>query len=130
MKTTRTILSIALVALTTTLFARIDEPNADCNCCPNEVELIMEQDQGLENWMVEPFDGGKLEVNMTLENWMMSPFEASLDTDVVMENWMVEPFEASIDKELSLEEWMTLPFESSIEEEQLRVESWMAASWI
>ena len=93
MKTTRTILSIALVALTTTLFARIDEPNADCNCCPNEVELIMEQDQGLENWMVEPF-------------------------------------EASIDKELSLEEWMTLPFESSIEEEQLRVESWMAASWI
>jgi len=130
MKTTKTILSIALVALTTSLFARISEPEADCNCCPNEVELIMEQDLNLETWMSVPFEESLLEAEISLVNWMVTPFEASLDAELVLENWMVAPFETSLDGELILENWMTVPFKSSLENEQLQVESWMADSWI
>ncbi|MEN8203152.1 MAG: hypothetical protein ABFS28_11195 [Bacteroidota bacterium] len=130
MKTTKTILSIALLALTSSLFARIAEPEAYCNCCPNEVELIMELDLNTEGWMSEPFAGSALEPEITLENWMVAPFEASLEADLALENWMVAPFESDTDEELTLENWMIVPFKSSIENDQLEFESWMADSWI
>ena len=44
MKTSKTILSLALIALTSSLFARIAEPEANCSCCPTEVEVVVEQD--------------------------------------------------------------------------------------
>ncbi len=52
MKTIKTLLTIVLVALTTTLFGRIGEPEVDCNCCPEEI--FMDQDLSMENWTVEP----------------------------------------------------------------------------
>jgi len=132
MKTIKTIFSIALIALTSSLFARLSEPEAGCNCCPADVvtDVVIEMDLHMENWMSIPFEGNALETEMAVENWMLSPFEASLETDLALENWMLVPFESSLDKELALEHWMLVPFESSIENEELQLESWMAATWI
>ena len=105
MKISKIVLSIALVALTTTVFGRIAEPEADCNCCP--ADIFMDQDLIVENWMIEPF-------------------EASIENDLAMEQWMTEPFEAYFESELSLESWMIIPFESA---ENIEVEQWMAAAW-
>ena len=105
MKITKTLLTLALVALTTTLFGRIGEPEVDCNCCP--AEIFMDQDISVENWMIEPF-------------------ESSFENDLAMEEWMSEPFEVYFESELSLESWMVTPFEST---ENVAVEQWMAAAW-
>ncbi len=105
MKTIKTLLTIVLVALTTTLFGRIGEPEVDCNCCPEEI--FMDQDLSMENWMIEPF-------------------ESSFENDLAMEEWMSEPFEVYFESELSLESWMLTPFEST---ENVVVEQWMAAAW-
>ena len=105
MKISKLILSIALVALTTTVFGRIAEPEADCNCCP--ADIFMEQDLSVENWMIEPF-------------------ESSVESDLAMESWMSVPFDAYFESELSLESWMTTPFEVV---EETVVEEWMAAAW-
>ena len=105
MKISKIVLSIALVALTTSVFGRIAEPEADCNCCP--ADIFMDQDLIVENWMIEPF-------------------EASIENDLAMEQWMTEPFEAYFESELSLESWMIIPFESA---ENIEVEHWMAAAW-
>lgn len=105
MKISKLILSIALVALTATVFGRIGEPEADCNCCPSDI--FMEQDLGVENWMIEPF-------------------ESSFENDLAMESWMSEPFDAYFENELSMESWMTTPFEVV---EETVIEEWMAAAW-
>ena len=105
MKTIKLFLTITLVALTTSLFGTITDPNADCNCCPND--LVIEQEMDLEGWMIEPF-------------------EASIEYELALENWMAVPFEASIDGDLLLESWMTTPFDTT---EELLVEEWMAVAW-
>ena len=105
MKTTKALLSIALIALTTTLFGRIGEPEADCNCCPTE--LIMDQDIAIENWMIEPF-------------------ESNIESELALESWMSEPFKDYFESEPSMEAWMVIPFEST---ENVVVEQWMAAAW-
>jgi len=107
MKTTKIILSIALVALTSNIFGRIVEPEAGNDCCPTD--LVIEQE-------------------MDLEKWMVAPFEASLETDLALENWMVAPFEASVEEELTMENWMAVPFE--ISDQQLYLDCWTAASRI
>jgi len=85
MKTIKLFLSITLVALTTSLFGTITEPNADCNCCPNDV--VIEQEMDLEGWMIEPF-------------------EASIDGDLLLESWMTTPFDTT--EELLVEDWMAV----------------------
>ena len=107
MKTLKTILTIVLVALTTTVFGRIGEPEEECNCCPNEV--VLEEDLSMESWMAEPFESDSIEVIVALEPWMSLPFEANFESELV------------------LEYWMTIPFESS---EDIGIEQWMAAAWI
>ena len=130
MKTTKTILSLALIVLSSSLFARIAEPEANCNCCPTDVEVVLEQDMSLETWMSVPFEESVLEAEINLVNWMVTPFEASLDADLVLETWMADPFESSLDGELPLETWMSVPFKSTLDNEQLQLESWMADAWI
>ena len=99
MKTTKLYLSIALVALTITSFAKTSESS----------DLAMEQDLFLESWMASPFES------------------AAIDNELVLENWMTSPFEMGIEIEgLQLECWMTTPFEVT---EDRGVEVWMAASW-
>ena len=105
MKISKLILSIALVALTTTVFGRISEPEEDCNCCPSDI--FMEQDLSVENWMIEPF-------------------ESSVETNLTMESWMSVPFDAYFESELSMESWMTSPFKTA---EEPVLEQWMAAAW-
>jgi hypothetical protein len=83
MKTTITLLSIALLALTTTLFGRMGEPEADCNCCPEEI--FMDQDLSMEEWMSEPFEV-YFESELSLESWMLTPFESTENVEV--EQWM------------------------------------------
>ena len=123
MKTTKTFLTIALVALTTTLFGRIGEPEADCNCCPPEV--IMDQVLSVENWMIETFENS-FENELALEGWMSSPFEVGMDSDQTLEYWMSLPFDTDAEAELFVESWMTSPFKTA---EEPLVEQWMAAAW-
>jgi len=106
MNITKTILSLTLLALTSSLFARTGEPEADCTCCPSDIEVVLEQDMSLETWMGVPFEESVLEAEIDLVNWMVTPFEASIDTDLMLETWMVEPFEPGLDGELTLENWM------------------------
>lgn len=105
MKISKLILSITLVALATTVFGRITEPEADSYCCP--ADIFMEQDLSVENWMIEPF-------------------EPSVEIDLAMESWMSEPFDTYFENELSLETWMTTPFETVGE---TVIEDWMATAW-
>ena len=100
MKTKSLILSFALVALTTTLFA--NEPTVNAQSA--ESELVIE-------W------------------WMTAPFENSLsESELFIESWMTAPFENAITEEkLAIESWMTSPFEVV---ESIEVENWMAAAWI
>jgi len=123
MKISKLILSIALVALTTTLFGRLGEPEADCNCCPPGV--FMDQDLSLENWMATPFDAN-FESELLLEGWMNLPFEVGMDSDLTQEYWMLLPFDREAEAELFVEAWMTSPFKTV---EEPVVEQWMAASW-
>ena len=123
MKTTKTFLTIALVALTTTVFGRIAEPEADCNCSP--AEIFMDQVLSVENWMIETFENS-FENELTLEGWMSLPFEVGMDGDLTHEYWMSLPFDTEAEAEFFVESWMTSPFKTA---EEPVVEQWMAAAW-
>lgn len=124
MKTTKTLLTIALVALTTTLFGRIGEPEEDCNCCPSE--LFADQEMSTEEWMTEPF-ASSFEVDIRLESWMAKPFDSDFETVVALEEWMSLPFESSFEPELAVESWMKTPFDTT---EEIKLEWWMATAWL
>lgn len=63
------------------------------------------------------------------EAWMTSPFEASLpEARINVESWMLTPFDSGLtENKLSVESWMTTPFET---DDNIEVESWMTTTWI
>ena len=179
MKTTKLILSIALVALTTTSFGQLssikerlfnkqnnkveyitaeysnnessrietwmhdlhswasnrasrtsfEAPVVTRAIFIEHVEVIYEEELGLENWMATPFECCVGDEVLSLESWMTTPFKSEFaEEELCMETWMVAPFESTIvDEELILESWMTAPFEIA---EVIEVEEWMTAAWI
>jgi hypothetical protein len=62
-----------------------------------------------------------------LESWMSTPFEADFAGEgLFLESWMAVPFEIEVDEEeLYMESWMTEPFDTEVAEEELSLESWM-----
>ncbi len=125
MKTTKLLISIALVALTALSYGRIAENNNRRD--NNTAEMIVEQELVMENWMAVPFGNSDLESDLDLEHWMAVPFEIGDENkDLCLENWMSVPFVAnSIENDLCLENWMMIPFETTRDN---KAESWMASS--
>ena len=74
-----------------------------------QVDLVYEEQLGIESWMVIPFEFGVVEEKYGLESWMTTPFENSL-----------------AEEEISLDPWMTIPFESN---EEIEIEDWMVSAW-
>lgn len=107
MKTTKLILSIALVALTVTSFGRIGEPS-----------IVNENDMVVESWMLSPFEA--MENDLVLECWMSKAFDIA-ERDLAIENWMTTPFD-ELDEPLTLEDWMIKPFATDV----LALETWMS----
>lgn len=124
MKTTKTLLTIALVALTSTLFGRMGDPETDCNCCPTVI--FIDQDLGIEEWMTQPFDAS-VEYEMIVESWMVKPFDSDFESQLAMEDWMSMPFDSGFEAELTVESWMLTPFNAN---EKIELEWWMATTWL
>lgn len=125
MKTTKLLISIALVALTALSYGRIAENNTRDNY--NSAEMIVEQELVIENWMTVSFENSASDNDLYLEHWMAVPFGSSdLESDLDLEHWMTVPFVAkSIENDLCLENWMMIPFETTRDN---KAESWMASS--
>ncbi len=60
-----------------------------------QVEIIYEDELGMENWMTVPFESSVLENELVLESWMAEPFETGLEEELSIESWMTAPFEAA-----------------------------------
>ena len=69
-----------------------------------------------------------METEIDLEPWITEPFETNYhEAELSVEPWMTEPFEISYQEaEPSMESWMTRPF---MLEEELQVEDWMLSAW-
>ncbi|MCK5138007.1 MAG: hypothetical protein KAR19_19640 [Bacteroidales bacterium] len=73
------------------------------------VEVVYEDELGLESWMSAPFECDICESEFLLESWMTTPFESSVvENELCLESWMTAPFEAAED--IEIEEWMTAAF--------------------
>ena len=95
----------------------------------DQVEIVYEDELGLESWMFAPFECDVCESELFLESWMTAPFESSVvENELVLESWMAEPFEIGFaEEELGIESWMTAPFEAA---EEIEIEEWMTAAFI
>ena len=74
------------------------------------VEVVYEEELGLEIWMTNSFECSGTEDALFLEAWMEAPFANN-----------------QIDESLNIENWMIIPFEVT---ESIEMESWMTATWI
>lgn len=145
MKTSKAIISIALVTLATTSFGLQNRWSNRSQVTAYLVsEKTYEEDTGLEAWMTTPFvvslpaaemttnpEAPLAEEEITLESWMAIPFQAAFyEAELVMEEWMSVPFEhETMDGEMVLETWMTLPFTyPGLEEGEVEMEEWMVAA--
>ena len=138
MKTTKLILSIALVALATTSFAQhifniervspkqyhqIAHFSADKNPENNQIEIWMHDLQGRASKKVSWDVYEAPDVTRTL---FVEQVEVIYEVVLGLESWMTAPFENDIaEEELFLESWMVAPFENTIVDEELILESWM-----
>ena len=146
MKTTKTIIIFALIALATTCFAqqRLEQinPSAEDFAIQTMAYHSASKEITFEKSEIERTEARlaalalhtsqvvliyAIESGMKL--WINPPVEADMENEnMEMESWMIEPFytEEANDK-LKLETWMSAPFES---EELLEIEDWMiAAIW-
>lgn len=140
MKTTKLILSIAMIALATTSFAQhifniervspkqyhqIAHFSADKNPENNQIEIWMHDLQGRASKKVSWDVYEAPDVTRTL---FVEQVEVIYEEVLGLESWMTAPFESNLaEEELYVEPWMTAPFENDIAEEELFLESWMVA---
>jgi len=143
MKTSKIILSIVGIALTSITFGQLLSQNGR-GILYNTLSYNSDSDH-LERHLYEfperraygdqfeapvpsLFYFEPMEKDIDLEPWMTEPFEISyFEEDLTLEPWMTEPFEISYyEAEPSIEPWMTRPF---VLEEELQVEEWMLSSW-
>ena len=125
MRTTKLLLSIALVALAATLYGITSSFVAEF--AAGTTEVVHEEALDMEYWMSSPFQVSLKGSDLVMEDWMSDPFRSShKESDLVMEDWMSVPFRSSLtENELLMENWMSTPFETDTEEEALTLESWM-----
>ncbi|MGW8314387.1 MAG: hypothetical protein ACWGNV_02215 [Bacteroidales bacterium] len=139
MKKLNIILSIALVALTTAIWAQ--EPTlkkhllpdhsmqaqvitADYRSNQNGVEAFIHR---LQDWLSQPqaergyYENPEVSMSFFFEN-----AEVIYESGSNVETWMEVPFEEQLDEELvTLEDWMTLPFDDAGAEVSPELEAWM-----
>lgn len=139
MKTTKLILSIALVALVTTSFGQLSLkerifPNrnqevayftADYKTETSKIENWMHD---LRSWAVERNSGNTSDTPVVLGTIKLVQAEVVYEETMAVERWMSAPFGIGLaEEELDLESWMITPFSGSIAEEPIQLESWMAS---
>ena len=138
MKTTKLILSIALVTLTATSFGQLSNFKErmfakrnntvaiyTANYTSNEsrVESWMHD---LRSWASDRIAKEEPEAPIVIESFVIESAEVVFEEELSMENWMSAPFETNVYEEaLTLESWMSAPFETGVYEEALSLESWM-----
>ena len=113
MKTTRYLLSLGMLALTTVNIAQFasiadrifpDRTNqfyytiADYEINKiSRIDAVYEEEQGLENWMTAPFGSALVEEAVEIESWMTAPFGSALVEEAVeIESWMTAPFGSAL----------------------------------
>lgn len=140
MKTTRLIVSIALVALATTAFGqRSSLKERLFKKQKSEVEYISanydsRQEGRIEGWMHDlkswsesRNQGDASDAPLVCRTILCAQVEVVFDEEIVLERWMGSAFESGLaEEELFLESWMAVPFESGLSEEELCMEAWMA----
>ncbi len=120
MKTTKLILSIALVALATAAMG--------------QRTLLMEQSQPNQNDQVAYFTANASE-HSNIDIWRYDTEGGTskkvswivYEAPVVTRTIFVQQAEILYEEDISTEKWMTAPFESSVAEEELHLESWMTS---
>ncbi|MEN8226529.1 MAG: hypothetical protein ABFS38_00135 [Bacteroidota bacterium] len=150
MKTTKLILSIALVALATTSFGQLSSnKERSFNKQNHKVKYLTtdycsKESSRIESWM---HDLRSWSNNRAYRNTYIAPVvtrtirieqaDVLYEEDLGLENWMTTPFECCVndesgfaEEELSMEIWMITPFESSNFEEELILESWMTTPFL
>jgi len=66
----------------------------------SQVEVIYENESGLEDWMSVPFEFTRDEEDLSLEPWMTKPFHSIAEIDELkLESWMATPFECGASEE-------------------------------
>ncbi len=65
-------------------------PVVSCTYMMDQVEIIYEDEIGLESWMTVPFETGLEDEELNLESWMTAPFEAA--EEIKIEEWMTAAF--------------------------------------
>lgn len=130
--------SIALVALTTAIWAQ--EPTlkkrlipdhsmqaqvitADYRSDHNGVDAFIHR---LQDWLSPERERGYYENPEVSMTFFFENAEVIYETGSNVERWMEEPFEAQLEEELvTLEDWMTLPFDDAGVEASPELETWM-----
>jgi len=59
----------------------------------DQVEIVYEDELGLESWMTAPFESSVVENELVLESWMAEPFEIGFaEEEIEIEEWMTAVF--------------------------------------
>jgi hypothetical protein len=144
MKTIKTILSIAGLALTTIAVGQLLKQSNESilfhTVAYNSVNMRLEHHLNDYHESIRSGDQfeapmaartyyAPMEADMAVEPWMTTAFETNYyEVEPFIESWMVSPFETNYyEEEPFIEPWMIEPFKSGNEVE---VEDWMTSSWI
>ena len=138
MKTTKIILSIALVALTATSFGQLSSIKdrifskrntevayytADYKAESSRIENWMGD---LRSWASDKISRDAYEAPEVYRTIIIEQADVVYEEELGLENWMSAPFESSVaEDELFLESWMSTPFECDVCDAELGLESWM-----
>lgn len=139
MKTTKLILSIALVALATVsvggqrtyILERLisnDEPQIAQLTADNEREKsrIEIWKHNFNGWASEKFTWDVYEAPKVAHTFYAERVEVVHEENLELEKWMTRPFKDEfVEEEVRIESWMARPFKDEFIEEELYIESWM-----
>ena len=139
MKTTRIIISIAIIALASTTSAqwnqlkdrllndRYDQTAIAYTEIRDDVMIRERTVYGPANSHASHASSVDMiyEKELDMESWMTEAFDTGLEEELQLENWMTESF-LPAEESLELESWMTRPFDQALGEEELQLESWMS----
>jgi hypothetical protein len=75
-------------------------PSVDRTFFFSQVEVIYENESGLEDWMSKPFESTTYQEDLSIEPWMAKPFYSLTERDdLKLESWMAVPFECGTPEE-------------------------------
>ena len=140
MKTTKLILSIALVALTATSFGQLSNFKEKMFAKRNNTVAIYtanytNNESRIESWMhdlrswaSDRRTSEECSAPVVAESFVIESVDVVYEEELFTETWMSAPFETDLYEEaLNLESWMSAPFETDVYEEVLVLENWMTS---